>query len=268
MLLPQGVGVAARNGDIPAVRAWLDGSGDIDAFTKESPGFTLLFAAASSGRADVVSFLLDRGADATVGIRDDKFPLITAAMTFIIYRPSRDGPEMPFSTLTSQKEADLLRIVELLIAHGADVNAKGRLGETCFTVALILGGQVLSTNLRLRLVSRLMRAGASLDNIIHSLSAEEFMQREEIRHPGRAAADASFAAARALIVEVRAAGSYRKWLRAPHRDVIRLRSLLVRRRATTSDPVLAFVFRLGDNGVFWTLLGFWPGRVLPPGVRY
>ena len=138
MLLPQGVGVAARNGDIPAVRAWLDGSGDIDAFTKESPGFTLLFAAASSGRADVVSFLLDRGADATVGIRDDKFPLITAAMTFIIYRPSSDGPEMPFSTLTSQKEADLLRIVELLIAHGADVNAKGRLGETCFTVALIL----------------------------------------------------------------------------------------------------------------------------------
>ena len=56
--------------------------------------------------------------------------------------------------------------------------------------------------------------------------------------------------------------------RAPHRDVIRLRSLLVRKRATTSDPVLAFVFRLGDNGIFWKLLGFWPGRVLPPGVRY
>jgi hypothetical protein len=61
---------------------------------------------------------------------------------------------------------------------------------------------------------------------------------------------------------------WKKWLRAPHRDVMRLRSLLVRKRATTSDPVLAFVFRLGDNGVFWKLLGFWPGRVLPPGVRY
>ena len=70
------------------------------------------------------------------------------------------------------------------------------------------------------------------------------------------------------VAEVRAAGgTWKKWLRAPHRDVIRLRSLLVRKRATTSDPVLAFVFRLGDNGVFWKLLGFWPGRVLPPGVR-
>ena len=260
MLLPQGVGVAARNGDIPAVRACLDGSGDIDAFTKESPGFTLLSAAASSGRADVVSFLLDRGADATVGIRDDKFPLITAAMTFIIYRPSRDGPEMPFTTLTSQTEAGLLRIVELLIAHGGDVNTKGRAGETCFAVALVLGGRILSTNLRLRLVSTLLRAGASLDNVHHSLSAEEFMQREDERHPGRATADASFAAARALIGEVRAAGSYRKWLRAPHRDVMRLRSLLVRKRATTSDPVLAFVFGLGDNGLFWRLLEYWPGR--------
>ena len=71
------------------------------------------------------------------------------------------------------------------------------------------------------------------------------------------------------VAEVRAAGgTWKKWLRAPHRDVIRLRSLLVRKRATTSDPVLAFVFRLGDNGIFWKLLGFWPRRVLPRGVRY
>ena len=87
--------------------------------------------------------------------------------------------------------------------------------------------------------------------------------------PMDVASDASFAAGKAFIAEVRAAGgTWKKWLRAPHRDVIRLRSLLVRKRATTSDPVLAFVFRLGDNGVFWKLLGFWPGRVLPPGVRY
>ena len=81
--------------------------------------------------------------------------------------------------------------------------------------------------------------------------------------------DASFAAGKAFIAEFRAAGgTWKKWLRAPHRDVIRLRSLLVRKRASTWDPVLAFVFRLGDNGIFWKLLGFWPGRVLPPGVRY
>ena len=89
------------------------------------------------------------------------------------------------------------------------------------------------------------------------------------RTPADVANDSSFAAGKAFIAEFRAAGgTWKKWLRAPHRDVIRLRSLLVRKRATTSDPVLAFVFRLGDNGVFWKLLGFWPGRVLPPGVRY
>ena len=89
------------------------------------------------------------------------------------------------------------------------------------------------------------------------------------RTPMDVANDSSFAAGKAFIAEVRAAGgTWKKWLRAPHRDVMRYRSLLVRKRATTSDPVLAFVFRLGDNGIFWKLLGFWPGRVLPPGVRY
>ena len=260
MFLPVEIGDAARDGDIPAVKAWLDGPGDPNAFTEETPGFTLLFAAASTGRVDVVRFLLDRGADVRVGTRDTKFPIITAALTFRLIHHDDDGPELAFTTLSNQTEAGLLRIVELLIAHGGDVNTKGRAGETCFAVALVLGGRILSTNLRLRLVSTLLRAGASLDNVHHSLSAEEFMQREDERHPGRATADASFAAARALIGEVRAAGSYRKWLRAPHRDVMHLRSLLVRKRATTSDPVLAFVFGLGDNGLFWRLLEYWPGR--------
>ncbi len=99
-----------------------------------------------------------------------------------------------------------------------------------------------------------------MDNVHGDLSAEDFMLREVAQHPGRVAADASFAAARNLILEIRAAGSYRKWLRAPHRNVIRLRFLLERKRATTSDPVLAFVFGLGDKGLFWRLLEYWPGR--------
>ena len=112
-----------------------------------------------------------------------------------------------------------------------------------------------------------MRAGAPLDNCFRGGPVEA-----SIRHTEGLEAvhvDASFAAGKAFIAEFRAAGgTWKKWLRAPHRDVMRLRSLLVRRRATTSDPVLAFVFRLGDNGIFWKLLEFWPGRVLPPGVRY
>jgi hypothetical protein len=44
--------------------------------------------------------------------------------------------------------------------------------------------------------------------------------------------------------------------------VARLRSLVVRGRATTSDPALAFILRLGDNGLFWKCLEFWPGRAV------
>ena len=74
--------------------------------------------------------------------------------------------------------------------------------------------------------------------------------------------DPSFVAAKAFMNEVRAAGSYRKWRRLPHKSVARLRSLVVRGRATTSDPALAFILKLGDNGLFWKCLGFWPGRAV------
>ena len=29
-------------------------------------------------------------------------------------------------------------------------------------------------------------------------------------------------------------------------------------RATTTDPVMNFLVKLGDNGVIWKVLGFWP----------
>ena len=66
----------------------------------------------------------------------------------------------------------------------------------------------------------------------------------------------------APVNEVRAAGSYRKWTLLPHKSVARLRSLVARGRATTSDPALAFILRLGDNGLFWKCLEFWPGRAV------
>ena len=143
-------------------------------------------------------------------------------------------------------------------------------------LAIVVGysGASLSASLRLGIIGRLLRAGASLDNCVRGGPIEASIRGSELQGsggqtPADVVNDASFAAGKAFIAEFRAAGgTWKKWLRAPHRDVIRLRSLLVRKRASTSDPVLAFVFRLGDNGIFWKLLGFWPGRVLPPGVRY
>ena len=58
---------------------------------------------------------------------------------------------------------------------------------------------------------------------------------------------------------MRAAGSWKKYCRrrSPHRDILRLRSFVVRGRATTSDKWLAGMVRLKENGLVWKVLSFW-----------
>jgi len=41
-------------------------------------------------------------------------------------------------------------------------------------------------------------------------------------------------------------------------DIEMLRCLATKGRATTTDPVMNFLEQLGDNGVIWTVLSFWP----------
>ena len=81
--------------------------------------------------------------------------------------------------------------------------------------------------------------------------------------------DVYFQAAKTLIHGVRAAGSWKKYCRAraPHREILALRSLAMRgyitqyqkrrTRATDWKAAVAFVSCLGDNGVVWNILSFW-----------
>jgi len=79
-----------------------------------------------------------------------------------------------------------------------------------------------------------------------------------------------FIALSKLITDVAAAGSFKKWLRGAHRDVLTLRTQIQRGRAALPAPrrrprgrdalqrnALAFVLRQGDNGVVWKILSFW-----------
>ena len=59
-----------------------------------------------------------------------------------------------------------------------------------------------------------------------------------------------------LIAGVREHGSYKRYLRVPHRKFLRLRSLLVRRRAITKDNCLERIARL-PNGACWKVLSYW-----------
>ena len=52
-------------------------------------------------------------------------------------------------------------------------------------------------------------------------------------------------------------GSYKRYARSFHRDVLTVRGLAQRGKLSTDDSVLNFLARLGDNGVVWHVLSFW-----------
>ena len=68
-----------------------------------------------------------------------------------------------------------------------------------------------------------------------------------------------------LVTAVRAAGSWKSYVRTPHKDLLRLRSLLARgrarRRSLWDEPTPHALVRLFDpslpNGVFWHALSYW-----------
>ena len=76
-----------------------------------------------------------------------------------------------------------------------------------------------------------------------------------------------WAVIKARVHGVRKHGSYKRYARSFHRDVLVVRGLAQRGKLSTppppsypsppSLPVLNFLARLGDNGVVWHILGYW-----------
>ena len=62
---------------------------------------------------------------------------------------------------------------------------------------------------------------------------------------------------KARVHGVRKYGSYKRYARSFHRDVLAVRGLAQRGKLSTNDPMLHFLARLGDNGVVWHVLSFW-----------
>ena len=106
-------------------------------------------------------------------------------------------------------------------------------------------------------VTALLRAGASLDRVYKEQPFETQAGYNEIP-----------AAIRALVAGVRRAGSFKRYVREPHREVLALRGLAMRgylaprgtrrtRRTQQWEAAVAFLARHGDNGVVWNVLSFW-----------
>jgi len=80
------------------------------------------------------------------------------------------------------------------------------------------------------------------------------MQEFLTRRPSYANDD-SFARCQELVAGVRAHGSYKAYVREPHHQFLRLRSLLVRGRAKTDSQRLERIARL-PNGACWHVLSY------------
>ena len=109
----------------------------------------------------------------------------------------------------------------------------------------------------LGIVRVLLRHGASLNlnyrNVI--CSAEDKLVSFE--HKNVRSDDESVVAIKALVAGVRKHGTYKRYMRAPHRDVLACRGLAQRGKLSTEHRTLIFLARLGDNGVCWHILTYW-----------
>ena len=260
--LPDAVANAAKRGDLQAVKAWLARpSSYIDA--TDGSWWTLLHHACLSFRITaenvaVAEYLLSRGASVNIGD--------SSALHIAIARPSTS-----YST----------DMVALLLRAGADVNARDINDESPIAWAIEkFGEDDLSDRELTRVLQftvQLLRHGASLADGFFGLedgerprSYEEFIVEQKHYCPDLTS-NKHFLECRAIIDGVQTAGSWRAFRddknnpwrayeRVPRKAVLRLRSLVARKRAKTANPLFNALFA-SPNEIVWHVLGFWNARV-------
>ena len=123
---------AARRGDEPAILAWLEGGGRVNASGQlgGQSGATVLIHAAYGGHERVVDLLLRHGAE--IDLPD-----------------SKGGTALMWATCVGHE-----RVVELLIRRGAQANVQSSDGDSALMYAAIQGHE--------RVVELLLRYGAEI----------------------------------------------------------------------------------------------------------
>ena len=153
-------------------------------------------------------------------------------------------------------------MLKLLLQAKADVNAKSNEDERPLQHAIAIDHRYellnpplnLQTSRSLMAFRMLLRAGASLDGDPDDTwpTAEDI-----IRGWYRDQEDERVIAMKALVAGVRQHGTYKKYMRAPHREFLAVRGLAQRGKLRTDHPALAFLAKQGDNGVVWHILTYW-----------
>ena len=262
MVVPEAVALDAAHGRYNAVRAWLDNSPPNAVNDVDARGKTLLFYccmtydatfSAASGKLvytdenyQLARYLLSIGADASRG--------------------ELGSNTTPLHVVATRGHENSLPIASLLICAKADLNAiETRYGKTPLAWAidtLYNDGREASTEGNnkgpLDVIVCFLRGGVSLDSVTaFGQSIEGYMQyAEEMLFGPELREDLHWIACKEMVAGVRKYGSWKAYRRAPHKSIIRLRSLFVRGRAKTADQRLARIANL-PNGPCWKVLAFW-----------
>jgi len=287
MVLPQHIIEAAQKGDSCVVMQWLDAApqGSVNAEGQKEERWaghplSLLYWAClprpgpfADAHVELARLLLARGADPNWRDHRSETPLHC-----VCYKTAGAAADMASLLIEAGTEFEHRRTVVGENGMIYDVGV-----ETPLTLAM---ENYLSfrSAADLKIICMLLSGGASLDTLGDNFvrpgppyspghkknagdSAENFLlwklrMRPHYYRLGDLEGDElqewhrRFDALWALVAEVRAAGSWKKYVNAPRREFLAVRSLAVRGHLVTSDPVLDFLVH-ADNGVLWNVLSFW-----------
>ena len=257
-VLPEEIRQAVTQGDFERVKAWLAGGSASDPRSinaRDHTDWTLLHWTVVSAGNDITPahiefarYLISQGARV-----DAKSYQGSTALHFASQGAGETTAAM----------------VSMLVAAGAAVNAETHGGPWQRVHTPLFSIVELSAS-TIDVVTVLLRAGASLDFFKHRIGEDQPVPRsfeahldgledgledglddDELEHVG---------AIRDLVASVRAAGSWKAHCRLPHKQILRLRSLVARGRTKerlATTRAIRFIVRQGDNGIVWNILSYW-----------
>jgi len=267
MVVPDNVVRAVNEGDMTTVVAWLDAGGDVNDtacdVSQFPEGDTLLMCipqsrGVSSQHVELAKILLQRGADVNrvPDESEDKYSALHCCLDCLS------------DTTLESKRAAILEILGIYLAAGANLNLKNWREETPLYMALKYKNWYTNERRRTAFdsVKLLLRAGAPLDGVRGHSTAEAVLNGNLV--VDELADDEHLNACRALLADVRAAGSWKAYARAPPKALLRLRSLVARGRARSVKRLRARTPREIElllapafpNELCWRVLEYWNPR--------